>query len=272
MAIEPLFFSVCDVVVAIEAPAGKVRQALLVNYAAMQVAAGPFHLRYRVERHAHEYIVHRDNAALTASCLGELVFIVEKDITLALQRLRADLYFIHAGVVLSNLGAILIVGASGAGKSTLTWGLVQSGFAYLSDELAPVELHSMRVHPYPHALCLKREPPAPYTLPPATLRTEETLHIPVDALATRPAAPSAIGAILFVQYASAHTAPAAREISAGSAAARLYTQALNPLAHIRMGLPAAADIVQRVPCFEVDSADLQETCALVRALIARDIS
>lgn len=243
------------------------RHASLANYAAMRVATGPFHLRYRVDRQAHEYIVRRDDAVLTASSLGECLFIVEKDITLALQRLRADLYFVHAGAVLSKRGAILIVGASGAGKSTLTWGLVQTGLSYLSDELAPVELRSMRVHPYPHALCLKREPPAPYTLPPTTLRTDETLHIPVDTFATPPAAPSAIGAILFVQYAPAHAAPAAREISAGSAAARLYTQALNPLAHADMGLPAAANIVRRVPCFELDSADLQETCALVQSIV-----
>lgn len=271
MAAEPLFFSICDVVVAIEAPAGETRQALLANYAAMQVGAKPFHLRYQVDRRAQEYIAHRDDAVLTASGLGELVFNIEKDITLALQRLRTDLYFIHAGVVLSKRGAVLIIGASGAGKSTLTWGLVQSGYGYLSDELAPVEPQSLRVFPYPHALCLKREPPPPYTLPATTLRTDETLHIPVAAFAAQPAVASAIGAIVFVQYAPAHTAPAAREISAGSAAARLYTQALNPLAHTRMGLPAAADIVRRVPCYELDSAGLQETCALVQARVAPGI-
>ena len=119
----------------------------------------------------------------------------------------------------------MLVAPSGGGKSTLCWALLQHGFRYTSDELAPVELAMLDVHPYPRTLILEREPALPYQLPARTLRTE--------------------------------------------AGARLFANALDPLAHEGGGLDGAIRIAKGLSSFELVAHDLGETCRLVRATLDR---
>jgi hypothetical protein len=56
---------------------------------------------------------------------------------------------LHAGAVELDGRAAVIAGESGFGKSTLTAALVQTGLAYLSDELVALEPDGARVVPYP---------------------------------------------------------------------------------------------------------------------------
>ena len=86
---------------------------------------------------------------------GEFLYMFEKDMTIETQKLRRDLYFVHAAVLELDGRALALVAPSGCGKSTTAWGLLHHGFKYLSDELAPVHLTTMRVRPFPHALCVK---------------------------------------------------------------------------------------------------------------------
>jgi hypothetical protein len=48
---------------------------------------------------------------------GELLYIVEKDLTIELQKLRRDLYFLHAAALAIAQNAFLLVAPSGGGKS-----------------------------------------------------------------------------------------------------------------------------------------------------------
>jgi hypothetical protein len=61
---------------------------------------------------------------------------------------------LHAGGVVVDGRAVLVVGASGSGKSTLVAGLVQSGRAYLSDEAVGVRADG-RVLGHPKPLTVK---------------------------------------------------------------------------------------------------------------------
>lgn len=67
---------------------------------------------------------------------------------------------LHAGAVgggpLGADGCILLPARPGSGKSTLTAALVQTGWSYLSDEVALLDAETMRVAPVPTALCVKR--------------------------------------------------------------------------------------------------------------------
>ena len=92
---------------------------------------------------------------------GEFLYMFEKDMTIETQKLRPDLYFVHAAVLELDGRALALVAPSGYGKSTTTWGLLHYGFKYLSDELAPVHLTTMHVNPFPHALCSRRFHPTP---------------------------------------------------------------------------------------------------------------
>jgi hypothetical protein len=65
------------------------------------------------------------------------------------------LFYIHAGVVGRGNRCILLPAAAGSGKSSLTAALVQSGYRYLSDEVAPIEPTTFRVTPVPLAMCVK---------------------------------------------------------------------------------------------------------------------
>jgi len=201
---------------------------------------------------------------------GDLLFLLEKDITVELQRRRADLFFLHAAAVEWRGIALLLVAESGSGKSITTWGLLHHAFRYLSDELSPVDLNALRVLPYPHALCLKRDPPKPYALPSSTMRLGRTMHVPVDALpGTTVLTPRVLGGLVFVTYRPDIRAPEMRSIGSAEASARLYVGALNALAHSNKGLQAVVRIAERLPCFALSSSDLSQTCALMCSTVRR---
>ena len=227
-------------------------------------------LRYALRREADRFELERSGGkALRATEIGGLLFLLEKDITVELQKLRRDLYFLHAAAVACHGKAALVVGASGSGKSTLTWGLCHHGFGYLSDELSPIELGALHVHAYPHALCLKAVPPEPYPLPRSTVATASTLHVPAHELPGGVSSSAPVQAIFFLTSEfSARAEPAVRAISAAEAGARLLANALNPLAHAADGLDPALAIAQRVRSFELRSGNLERTCALVERTLA----
>jgi hypothetical protein len=199
-----------------------------------------------------------------------LLYALEHAVVIELQTRRSDLYFLHAAAAERHGRAYLLVAASGSGKSTTQWALLHHGFGYLSDELAPIELNSLNVHAYPHALCLKQPPPPPYGLPTETLATERTLHVPVTNLPRlAEPGPRPVGAAIFLAYRPQAMAPSMHPISPGETSARLYANSLNPLAHPNAGLAAAARIAASVPGFVVESADLCDTCQLIEATLDR---
>ena len=160
----------------------------------------------------------------------------------------------------------LFVGASGAGKSTTAWGLLHHGFNYLSDELAPIELDTLEVLPYPHALCLKRRPPPPYLLPAESLDLGRTIHVPARSLPSLSRLDAcALQAVFFVGQDARGREPVLRRVSTAEAAARLYVSTLNALAHEARGLDAVLRVAGRVPCFVLQAGDLQRTCELIAA-------
>ncbi len=203
-----------------------------------------------------------------ASDDSEFLFLFEKDMTIELQKLRRDLYFVHSAVLEFAGTAFMLVAASGSGKSTITWELLHHGFRYLSDELGPVDLKTLKVCPYPRALCLKDKPPGLYPLPEKTLYTSRTLHVPIEGLPSGVGrGPIPLGAIFFSRYCPEASGPAVQAISRAEAGARLLVHALNPLAHLGDGLDGAIEITRRIPPFKLFTADLPATCALVKTTV-----
>jgi hypothetical protein len=144
--------------------------------------------------------------------------------------------------------------------------MLHHGFDYLTDELSPVDIRSMRVFPYPHAICLKRQTPDSYPLPPSAMPLGRTIHIPACSLpGAAVSEPRPLGAVFLLKYQPNLTAPEVRAIGPAEAGARLYTSALNALAHADHGLDAVARIAEHVLCFSVSSAGLPSTCRLIRA-------
>jgi hypothetical protein len=218
-------------------------------------------------------LIRRGHAAQAADDPGDLLFLLEKQLTLELQRQRADLFFLHAAAIALQGRACLLAAESGGGKSTTTWGMLHHGLDYLSDELSPVDVRSMRVFPYPHAIGLKRPLPDSYPLPPSAMHLGRTIHVPVGSL---PGAailePAPLGAVFLLKRDRGLSAPEARAIGPAEAGARLYANALNALAHANHGLDAVARIAESVPCFTVSSAGLPATCSLIRAALEQALA
>ena len=245
---------------------------LSATYGAMRGDAGTTDLEYTVrpgggttggfviERAGAEPIDAPDDAMLLAE--------FDADLAIQLQRLRPDLYVVHAAVLSHRHGAVMLVARSGGGKSTLSWALLHHGFAYLSDELAPIELASLDILPFPRALMVKRAPPASHPMTPRALRTTRGFHVPVAALpgaiVTRPAP---LYAIFFLHYSQEHRHPDVRRLTPAEGAARLYANTLNSLAHAGQGLDGAIRITQARPCFLLMTAELGPSCALLAATL-----
>jgi len=198
--------------------------------------------------------------------IGNFLHELDNYMTAALERKLPELYFVHAAALALAGRVTMIVGESGAGKSTTAYALAAAGFEYLSDELSPIEPATGLVRPYPRALCLKKDPPHPLTLPSRHLRTEWTLQVPPSALGTRVARTALpLERIVFVRYSSSRQKPELRVLSRGEASLRLYQEALNQLAHPCFGLDETLSVVRRAECFELLSAAIEPTVELRRA-------
>jgi hypothetical protein len=62
---------------------------------------------------------------------------------------RPDVLWLHSGAVACGGTAVLFMGPGRSGKSTLVMNLLARGWTYLSDDVAPLELTSYRVLPFP---------------------------------------------------------------------------------------------------------------------------
>jgi hypothetical protein len=180
---------------------------------------------------------------LSVANTGELLFALESDLAVQLQFRQPQQLFLHAAVLTRHGGAHLLVGRSGAGKSTTCWGLVRSGFEYMSDELAPVNIGVMRVAAYPHAICLKAKPPSEFPLPDSALMTERGYHIPAsDTYKVSSGGDVPLRSVFVIEYDAGHEPAAMERLAPPEAAARLYPNVLNALAHENAGLKAVTNI------------------------------
>jgi hypothetical protein len=268
--VEPLALRALDRGIRIACPDPGTRSLLLGAYGALRGAAGPPDLDYRVGRTAAGFLLERPGRApVAAPDAGRLLALLDEDLTVGLQALRPDLYVLHAAALTRGERAVALVAPSGGGKSTLAWALLHHGFGYASDELAPVDLQALAVHPYPRALLLKAAPPPAYPCRTTGPATSRGLHVTAEEVPAEVCdKPLPLAAVLFLRHAPGAT-PAARPVTPAEAAARLYANALNPLAHPGDGLEGAIRIAAAQPGFELVTADLPATCAVVARTLDR---
>ncbi len=71
-----------------------------------------------------------------------------KEVIHHLIQANPELLWLHAGAAAYGSYAVLLPGAWGRGKSTLVTSLCENGWAYLSDDIVPLDLNSGRVIPF----------------------------------------------------------------------------------------------------------------------------
>jgi hypothetical protein len=230
----------------------------------------PFKTSYWIDRDraTREFrICDADGRAARFEDADGLLFHLDKCLIIALQLQRPEFCFLHAAAVAIGDRVAVLAAPPGTGKSTLTMALLGRGLAYLSDELAPIDVTRLRVFPYAHAVGLKSRPPEPFRLPQGTVGIGKRFHVTPSlfpAATVDEALP--LAALVFLRRA-AGSAPISRRISAAAGAAHALANMLNPLAHQRDGLNVAADLAQRAPCFEVNIVDLKAACAAVEDIL-----
>ena len=269
MISSSIYLSFVDLDIEIQSNSRVANALILANFSALRSEHSKRRdLVYQVTENDGRFTVRRlntnEDGVLVARHPSEFLYVLEKDLVVECQKLRPDLYFMHAAALSYRDTGFLLVAPSGGGKSTTCWGLVNHGCGYLSDELAPIHLQDFQIHPFPHALCLKSEPqaPSPYRLPRDTLRTGPRSHVPTEAFPVSIVnCPISLAAIFHIEHISTDTIPSAMDISAAQSAALLYANALNPLSHARAGLDAAVDIARHCRNFQIFSGPLDLTVA-----------
>lgn len=240
------------------------------NYGSLKNVAKDPRVFYRITRgEASEGLLIERNGSpcpMLARDDYDFLYMLEKDVTIETQKLRPDLFFVHAAILELDGHSMALVAPSGHGKSTTAWGLLHYGFKYVSDELAPIDLTTIRVHPFPHALCLKSLPPNDFPLPDETIFTAYTAHVPTDCLPSQTALETLpLRIIFFLRFEPENSRPVLKPAGKAEATVQLLRNALNPLAHQSDGLDAAIRIVSNVHCFELLSSNLQLTCELIKS-------
>lgn len=275
MSEHPLCFLILGQYVRVGCTDAALRAVLAANYAAMLESSEDvrvdLHYHVRRSRHSPGFLLSRPGeSAQIAEDPGDLLFLLEKDIIVGLQKKRPDLLFLHSAALDWRGKACLLAGESGAGKSTTAWALLHHGFGYLSDELSPIDVDTLQVHAYPHALCLKEPPAPPYSLPADALRLVGTIHVPTGSMpGTAILEPRPLAALFLLKYSPGLRAPTLRAMDAAEASAHLYVNALNALAHSNRGLDAVVRLAEGLPCFALATGDLASTCALIRSAMER---
>lgn len=271
-------FSILNCIINVTTESVYLRSTLLKVYGSMEVSpvAKNASLEYQVsitDDVKPLMTIARDGCSdLVASDIGEFIFFFEKDMTIELQRIRSDLLFIHSAALEYMGQGLLIVAPSGTGKSTTSWAMVNSGFRYLSDELAPINIQSMQVEAYPHALCLKAVPPI-FELPDSCLHTAHTIHVPVNSIEDGAHLKSVkLKYIFYLEFDAEIIEPVIEPITAAEASAQLYTNSLNILAHDigDNGLSAAISVAKKVDNYSLKSNHLDKTCEQIKLLMKAD--
>jgi len=260
-----LVIRILDRIIEIRSFGERASSLLETSYGHLRVTEQTANLVYSIEDTTDSgLLIRRQTALIQVPRAAEVLPYFDDDLVVQLQILRPDLYFQHAAVVALDERAFLFPAPRGHGKSTLAWALLQHGLRYSSDELGPIDPAAMTVAPYSRAICLKQAPPPPYEAPTEFVHDHLTLHLPVDCLAQPPIAePVPLAGVFFPRFDPTVTKPRVQAIGTAAAAARLYSNALNPLAHPGSGLDTAVAIAAKIPCYELTSSSLSATCTMV---------
>ena len=199
---------------------------------------------------------------------GDFLFQFEQHLVVALQLAQPQYLYLHSAILAFQDRGIALIAPSGSGKSTTTWGLLHEGFDYLTDEMSAINLDTLNILAFSHAISLKNQPPAPYSLPKNSLKTSRAYNIPVTQLPSPLyQKPLSLSVILYVKYDAEISAPEIHPVSRAESCTQIYTNSLNPLSHPNDGLDAAMQLAQNTRAFTLKTGDLQSSCRHIKSFL-----
>lgn len=183
---------------------------------------------------------------------------------------------LHAASMVRDGRGVILAGTSGCGKSTLAAGMLVRGWQYLSDEFALIDRRTLRLHPFPKAICIKS----------GSFGVVQRLGLtfagrrfyvkgikgtvgyvnPFDVAVDPIASPSPVRFVVFPKYAEGMRTRL-YPISRARAAFMLSGSTLNRHAFDDLGLTMLTAVVRDVECYVLESGALRASCDLIDSLV-----
>lgn len=199
------------------------------------------------------------------AALGSLDFLLT---TGGLER-RVDIFQLHGAALCAptRRGGIVLVGDSGVGKTTLTLGLMLSGFAPFTDDVALLEPTTLNLQPLRRAFHVNDEtwglieglfgPHArEQEMPPGYFMPTQWAEWPVP-----------VRWILILDRASSPQ-PLLEPLSPGAAATALLGQSMSVQRAARLALKTTARLTEQAGCYRLVNGDLQRSINAIKELVA----
>jgi len=188
-------------------------------------------------------------------------------------------YLIHSAVLVKKEKALLIPGASKSGKSTLSIALLKDGFKYLSDEIAAVDLNTLRTSGFPRAIMVRERTLTlfPTLEPEVNYRRYQLVNsgkvreihygIPSRKKLASMKKSFSISAIIFPQYSESKNGAVLTEINPSSVALfNLMQCSLNQSRLKEKGFRTAVRLVKQAKCYSLQTKNLARACEAISAL------
>lgn len=199
---------------------------------------------------------------LARACLDQARQLVRDEIHLQFMRARPDLLWIHAGVVERDGEAMLLAGPTGQGKSTLSTRLLEMGWKFMSDDLAPLRMSSDEVLPFPQKPARRIHPGR--EIESTRVWEIEREVVPVSECKTR-SAPALVSKVVFVKYVP-ESEPSISSLRPATGAFDLLQSAFNMDDHRIAAVEKVTALARRVPMFRISSSNGKSAVELLRNL------
>lgn len=231
--------------------------------------------RYSLFADADErWVVRLDDRELEVSrtpaeALAHLLWHVNRSVVIR----SAGYVLLHAAVASLDGRAVLLPAPSGAGKTTLVAGLVLSGMAYLSDEIAAIDPATGLVHPYAKPLTIHRgsfgtlAPMAPEHPPETGNWVAGQWHVaPTDIRSGAVGLPCRPAAVIVPHY-SPDRPTELRSLPRAEALRLLVESCFNLEIHGAHGLHVLARALRGAECYRISVRELDGACELVHRVL-----
>ena len=182
---------------------------------------------------------------------------------------------LHASAAEINGKVILFPGSPGSGKTTLCAGLLIKGARYFSDEFALIEPDTLKIHPYPKALCIKESSIKVLQEACPALRFDSrwikktkgvVAFLDPWKIGENPIAqPAKVNFVIFPNYA-AGVSPELFPLSRAEVVFNLNKHSLNFLDFRERGIDMFAELSSSAPGFNLRMGNLEDTCRLLMDL------
>jgi len=240
-----------------------------------------FDLEYEVLTRNHRALLMKDGEVVyeTPGCIDLLIKLQELILKDFIRFTKNRYYLIHSAVLVKNGRAILFPGASKSGKSTLSIALLRHGFKYISDEVAAINLSTLRANGFPRAIVIREktlslfpalEPEINhlcYKLVSSGKNRKIHYGIPSEKKLASMKKAFPISAILFPKY-NPKGATFLSEIKPRSVAVfELMQCSLNQRWLKEEGFRTAARLVNQTECYNLQTNNLEDVCKIVSKFV-----